>query len=238
MRDMHGLVALVTGGSSGFGLGAAKALKAMGCRVVIAARGESALQSALAESGADDLLAMDVTRPEDWERARAFIHGKYGKLDFLINNAGGGVAIVPFLEQSMEQIERSVSLNLYGAMYGARAFAPHMKERRSGLIVNVLSVCATHAWPDFSVYSAAKAGLRMFGKCLYLELQPHGVRVTSFIPAAGNTNFGPSSGRPRSDVKLGGDDVGRAIASVCATDEHVVTEEITVWGIDQAVCPL
>lgn len=238
VNKLHGSVALVTGGSSGFGMGTAKALKALGCTVVIAARKEAALKAAQQETGADDWLVLDVTKPADWDSAQAFINEKHGRLDFLINNAGGGVAIVPFEEQTQAQIDESIQLNLYGAMNGCRAFVPQMKARRSGLIINVLSVCATHAWPDFSVYSAAKAGLRMFSKCLYLELQPFGVRVTNFIPAAGNTNFGPNSNRPRSEVKLGGDDVGKAIASVCATDAHVFTEEITVWGIDQAVCPL
>ena len=155
-----------------------------------------------------------------------------------MNDAGGGITITPYLEQSMEEIEKSINLNLYGAMYGCRVFAPLMKERREGLIINVLSVCADHAWPGFSVYSAAKAGLKLFGKCLYLELQPYNVKVTSFIPAAANTNFSKACGQAPSNVQLTGADVGDAIESICSMNDHVCVEEMTVWGIDQTVCPL
>lgn len=220
------------------GLGTATELKKLGAKVIIAARREAELLEAQRVSGADDIVVMDVTKPEDWERAKTFVAEKYGKIDFLINNAGGGVAIVPFLEQTQEQIDQSIQLNLYGAMNGCRAFAPMMVEEKSGLIINVLSVCATHAWPTFSVYSAAKAGLRMFTKCLFLELQPHNVRVTNFIPASAKTNFGPASGRTQGNHLLNGGDVGEAIAQLCQMNEHMVPEEITVWGIDQEVCPL
>lgn len=239
MRDMTGTVAFVTGGSSGMGLGTARKLVKLGCRVVIAARSEDKLLAAQKDTGADDVFVMDITDYADWERAREFIAEKYGRLDFLINNAGGGVAIVPYLEQSMENIRRSIDLNLYGAMYGCRVFAPMMVEQKSGLIVNVLSVCAQHAWPGFSVYSAAKAGLREFTKCLYLELQSKGVRATCFVPGGCNTNFAAAAGQSNDDdMKFNGEDVGEAIAALCSFNEYVFTEEMTVWSIEQEVVPL
>ncbi len=238
MKDLTNTVAFITGGSSGMGLGTARQLKKLGCRVIIAARSEEKLTAAQADTGADDIFVMDITQYADWERARAFVAEKYGRIDFLINNAGGGVTIEPYLEQSMEQIEYSLRLNLYGAMYGCRVFAPMMTERRTGMIVNVLSVCSQHAWPGFSVYSAAKAGLREFTKCLYLEVKGMGVRATCFIPGGCNTNFNVAAGKDNNSLKFSGEDAGEAIAAICSLSEYVFTEELTIWSVDQDVNPL
>ncbi|MBR4235962.1 MAG: SDR family oxidoreductase [Clostridia bacterium] len=235
---MKDKVILITGGSSGMGLETARKLKARGMRVIIAARNKDALARAQAETGADFALPMDVTSYGDWLNAKALIEEKFGRLDILLNNAGGGVAIKPFLEQDKAQIDAAVALNLSGAMYGCRVLAPMLKEQKSGLIINVLSVCATHAWGSWSVYSAAKAGLRMFSRCLYEELQPYNVKVTNFIPAAANTNFNPAAGLEANNALLTGADVADAIEAICSMKEHVYVEEMTVWGIDQEVSPL
>lgn len=238
MKNIKDAVIFITGGSSGMGLETARKLKAKGANVVIAARSEKNLIAAQAETGADHFFVMDVTSYSDWERAKEFMLERFGRIDILFNNAGGGVAIKPFLDQTPDEIDGAVALNLCGAMYGCRVFAPLFKEQRSGLIINTLSVCATHAWGNWSVYSAAKAGLRMFSKCLYEELQPYGVKVTNFIPAAAATNFNPSAGLAKNDVKLSGADCADAVEAICSMNEHVFVEEMTVWGTDQAVEPL
>ncbi len=238
MCCLENKVILITGGSSGMGLETARKLKKRGMHVIIAARNEEALKRAQAETGADLYIPMDVTSYTDWENAKALITRQFGHLDILLNNAGGGIAIKPFLDQEPAQIDAAVALNLSGAMYGCHVFAPMLKAQKSGLIINVLSVCATHAWGEWSVYSAAKAGLRMFSKCLYEELQPYGVKVTNFIPAAANTNFNPAAGLAANHALLTGADVADAIEAICSMKEHVFVEEMTVWGIDQEVSPL
>ena len=239
MQSVKDKLVLVTGGTSGMGLETAKKLTEMGARVIIAARREEALKAAQQETGALDYVVLDVTEYGDWEKARDAIVARYGCPDILLNNAGQGVAIIPFLDYSMEQIERAINVNLYGPIYGCRVFAPLMKERRSGLIVNVLSVCASHAWKNFAMYSAAKAGLRMFAKCLYLELQPYGVRVTSFIPGGCNTNFGVNAGQKlHSGMKFDGANVADAISAICQMDDYTFVEELTLWGTEQTVEPL
>lgn len=220
------------------GLATAAKLKKKGAKVIIAARHEDALINAQRESGADAYLVMDVTDMADWEKAKSFVCEKFGRIDVLLNNAGGGIAIKPFLSQTKDEIDKAIMLNLNGAMYGCYTFAPVMKEQGSGLIINTLSVCAAHAWGEWSVYSAAKAGLRMFSKCLYEELQPCGVKVTNFIPAAASTNFNSAAGLSQSTAKLCGADCADAIEAICSMNEHVYIEEMTVWGIDQEVNPL
>jgi len=239
MKAMNGEVVLITGGSQGYGKAAAKAFADAGARVIIAARRLQPLKDAAAETGADSYVCMDVTSPDDWERiAKAHIKERYGRLDVLINNAGGGVVIEEITRQSTAQIDQSISLNLSSVIYGSQMAAGMMKQQKSGTIINVASVCAKHAWPGWSVYAAAKWGVLGFSKNLYVDLQPHGVRVTCLIPGAGKTDFMKHAGQDNLDMKLTADDVAQAMLNVCTLPKHVVIEEMIVWGNDQEVVPL
>ena len=235
---MEGKTALVTGGSEGYGKAIARRLAELGARVIIAARDPGRLAAARAETGCADCLPMDVTSAADWERAAAWVAERHGALDVLVNNAGGAVRVIDTVDQSVADIEAILALNLSGVVFGSRVFGARMRERRSGTIVNIASVCATHAWPGWSVYAAAKAGVLAFSKGLYVELQPYNVRVTCVIPAAGATDFMKHAGGTNARVRLQAEDVGETVAWVCRQPAHVVIEELTVWGIDQAVVPL
>ena len=189
MRDLENSVVFITGGTSGYGKAMAKAFRAKGARVIIAARHEDRLAEARAEIGDVDTLKMDVTDYAAWAALPEWISAHYGRIDVLINNAGGGVAIRPVDTQSKEEINAALSLNLASVIYASSVMAPVFKAQKSGTIINVSSVCATHCWPEWSVYAAAKAGVRNFSKSLYTELQPYGVRVSCIIPAAAATGF-------------------------------------------------
>lgn len=236
---MKNQVVLITGGSLGYGKAAAKAFADAGSRVIIAARRVQALEDAQAETGAESYICMDVTKADDWEQiALAKIEARYGRLDVLINNAGGGVVINEITNQTADQIDTSIALNLTSVIYGCKTFAPVMKAQKSGTIINVASVCAKHAWPGWSVYAAAKWGVLGFSKNLYVDLQPYGIRVTCLVPGAGKTDFMKHMGQENLDMKLTADDVANAMLNVCTLPEHVVVEEMTVWGNDQIVIPL
>ena len=141
------------------------------------------------------------------------------------------------MSQSVADLEAILALNLTSVVYGSRVFGARMRERRSGTIVNIASVCATHAWPGWSVYAAAKAGVLAFSKGLYVELQPHNVRVTCLTPPPGSTDFMKHAGGKNVPMRLQPQDIGETVAWVCRLPAHVVVEEITVWGIDQVVVP-
>lgn len=232
-------VVLITGGSQGYGKAAAKAFAQAGASVVLAARGEEKLQQAQRETGSAGYISMDVTRPEDWEnKALPYIERRFNRLDVLINNTGGGVAITELTNQTAGQIDASIALNLSSVIYGSHAFAPMMKRQKSGTIINVASVCAKHAWPGWSVYAAAKWGVLGFSKNLYVEMRPHGVRVSCLIPGAGATDFMKHAGERNMDMKLTAEDVAAAMLNICTLPPHVVVEEMIVWGNDQNVVPL
>ena len=232
-------VILITGGSSGYGRAAAKRFADSGCRVVITGRDREKLEEAAKETGALPFRA-DVTEPDDWTRLYGMIQDTYGRIDLLVNNAGGGVAIRNTAEQSIADIDRAIRLNLNSVIYGCRTFAPMLEEQGHGTVVNISSVCAKHAWDGWSVYAAAKWGVLGFSKGLAAELGPKGVRVTCLIPGAGDTNFDKNAGfTGRGAVPgLKADNLAEALYDIYRLPSHVWVEEMTVWGLDQVVIPL
>lgn len=234
---MKDKIVLITGGTSGYGKAMAKRFAQEGAKVIIAARHKDALDRTAEEIGCD-CLCMDVTDYDAWIKTRRYILEKYGRIDVLINNAGGGVAIKPVAEQTKDEIDRAILLNLNSVIYASNVFASVFRQQGAGTIINMSSVCAKQCWPDWSVYAAAKAGVLNFSKGLYVELQPYGVRVTCLIPAAAATGFQNAAGLSAVDNQLGTDDVAQMALMICKLPERAVVEEVTVWGIDQVVNPL
>ncbi len=231
-------IVFITGGSSGYGKAMAGKFTECGDTVIIAARHDQKLTEAMHETGCADKFVMDVTLPSDWKKAYAYIMEKYGRLDILVNNAGSGVAIKEVADQSIEDIDRCIKLNLNSVIYGSRQFVPLMKKQKSGTIINISSVCARQCWPEWSVYAAAKAGVLNFSKGLYTELQPDNIRVTCVIPAAASTGFQNGSGIDEVNNILSVDDIADTVLYVCNLPSRAVVEDVTVWGIDQVVNPL
>jgi NADP-dependent 3-hydroxy acid dehydrogenase YdfG len=243
MASLEGKVALVTGGTSGYGKATAKLLVKEGADVIIASfDSEEVLQSTQQEIGCKDYIHMDVTIPEDWERVHEFVKTHYGRLDMLMNIAGGGVSVRDTAEQPLDKIDYTIRVNLHNAIYGCRIFAPMMRAQKSGTIINFASVCAKEAWPGWSVYAGAKWGVLGFSKGLYTELQPDNVRVTCIIPAAASTGFQKATEgidpAEFADLSLQAEDVAQVVVDICKLPDHVVVEDVTIWGIDQVVVPL
>jgi len=230
---------IVTGGSRGYGAGIAAAFAAAGSRVWITGRNEADLRAAAARIGARPFVA-DAADGSAWDRLLAEVLAETGRLDVLVNNAGEGVRIGPAGEQTDEAILRSISSNLTGALLGCRRAAAIMQRQGSGLIVNIGSACSVHAWAGWGVYSAAKAGLLMFTRCLLAELRPHGVRVTSVLPSWGQTDFTAGAGLPPRDPDvlakcIAPADLGELILQTSRMPAHLVTEEIRVWPMVQPI---
>ena len=234
---MNGKIVFITGGTSGYGKAMAKRFAQEGARVIIAARKQEELDAVSREIGCD-ALRMDVTDFAAWHSARAYVEEKYGRLDVLINNAGGGVAIKPVAEQTKVEIDRAILLNLNSVIYAANTFAPLFMAQRAGTILNMSSVCARQCWPEWSVYAAAKAGVLNFSKGLYTELQPYGVRVSCIIPAAAATGFHKAAHMDSIKAALQPEDIADTAVYIASLPDRAVVEEVTVWGVDQVVSPL
>ncbi|MFP4028160.1 MAG: SDR family oxidoreductase [Candidatus Brocadiia bacterium] len=240
--DLEDKVAIVTGGSRGYGAGIAEVLCEKGCQVWITARSEDQLRQTANRLGVQFIVA-DVTVSEDWDRVFSDVMNETNRIDMLVNNAGAGVDIAPLAEQTDEEIQQSIDINLTGAIFGCRRAAKVMAEQGSGTIVNISSVCEKEAWPGFGPYSAAKAGLAQLSNCLYTELREKGVRVTTLTPSWGATNFGRAAGLPEKDEEtrekcIQPRELGEVVAQICELPPHLEIQDLTLWPRIQDVVPL
>jgi NAD(P)-dependent dehydrogenase (short-subunit alcohol dehydrogenase family) len=235
---VRGKVVIVTGGSSGFGLEAARLLLEQEAKVVITGRDEGRLRSAAAElAGGDRLLThqADAAVAGDWPRLIDRTLERFGVLDVLVNNAGAGVRIAPIEEMDDRSIAETLNTNLAGVIFGCREAVRAMRPRGKGLIVNVASCCCHYSWPNWSVYTAAKAGLVGLTKCLCKEMLAWGGRASLFVPAAARTNFCQAANLDESwqagfpDAK----DFARALLHIIDQPDHCVIQELSIWGTEQ-----
>ncbi len=230
---------IVTGGSRGYGAGIADAFAKAGACVWITGRDEKVLRAAAQRIGAKPFVA-DVADGAAWDRLMNEVLAESGRVDVLINNAGEGVQIGPVSEQTDESVARSLASNLTGAILGCRRAAAIMQRQKSGMIVNIGSVCAKHGWPGWGVYSAAKAGLLQFTRCLLTEMRPHGVRVTSVLPSWGKTDFTDAAELPPREAAvlaqcIAPEELGALIVQLAQMPAHLVTEELTLWPMVQPI---
>ena len=236
--NLAGKKAIVTGGSGGYGKGIAAAFKQAGAEVWITGRNEKKLQAAAAELGVHAVHA-DVTSGKDWDN----VMKQAGSVDILINNAGGGGTIHPLSEQSDEEIISAINNNLTGTLLGCARAAKIMQQKKSGLIVNISSVCALYAWPAWSVYTAAKAGLSKFSHGLYTELRPYGVRVFCVTPSWGATGFNTAANIPaftpeQSAKAIQPSEMGKLILELAELPDHLNVTDITIQPLIQDINPM
>ena len=238
--NVAGKRVLVTGGGSGYGYGIAKVLAKAGAQVWISGRDEAKLNAAAAELGVQAIRA-DVTSGADWDRVMDTI----GDLDVLVNNAGAGGHLVAVAEQSDADIAATIATNLTGVIMGCSRAARTMCARRTGAIINISSVCALYAWPTWSVYTAAKAGLAKFSHGLYNECRPYGVRVTCLTPSWGQTDFdvaaaisGASENPDLASKCTHPDDLGRLVLQVLETPDYLAIPDVTIQPMIQEISPM
>jgi short-subunit dehydrogenase len=177
---------VVTGGSRGIGLAIATAARARGARVGLIARSADDLERAVARLGgpSDGKIAAavaDVASRSELEGALTELESGIGPIDVLVNNAGTG-AYGPFGQSELDSLERALSINYLGTVYGTRAVLPGMIERRHGHIVNIASVAGRVATPGESAYSASKFAVVGFTQCVAMELRGNGVGITMILP--------------------------------------------------------
>jgi meso-butanediol dehydrogenase/(S,S)-butanediol dehydrogenase/diacetyl reductase len=194
MQRFEGKVAVVTGGTSGIGLAIARRIVSEGGRVVIAgrdaARGEAALQGMAVDSIVFE--AADVTDRSKLDHLMAEAVARFGRLDVLVNNAGGTVVGL-FSTLKAHHFQKMIDLNLTSVFQASQAALPHLlatirdQDAPGAAIVNVISVSGMAADRGFPAYNAAKAGALNLTRSMALELAPQRVRVNAVSPGAIDT---------------------------------------------------
>ena len=207
-------IAIVTGASSGIGRATALALAENGAHVALAARTESALQE-LAE-GIRRLerealvVPTDVTEKEQVERLVEETLRRWGRVDVLVANAGAYVRS-PVRELTVEEVQRSMAVNFYGALHAVLAVQPPMLARGQGHIVLMSSLDGKKGLPLDGPYVAAKFALAGYGEVLRQELHGSGVRVTTVFPGRVDTPLIDTLDVPSVSAKIPARAVANAI---------------------------
>jgi len=244
-ESLNGKVAVITGVGSGFGKATAELFaKVDQVNLVLIDYNEKALNDtaeACKSAGSKVIaLAGDVTKPETFSLALKEALEAFGKVDFLINYAGGALKVAPIEEMDDEINRRIIDLNLTSAIMSCRTFTPQFKKQGSGKIINVSSACDRRSWPGWSVYSAAKAGLNAFTKCLYTELRPHGIAVTLLVPGGSNTGFQAAAAGVNvfewdEDLAVRPEHFADMVYQTCALTKGGCVSEMLVYGLAQDV---
>ena len=182
-----GKTALVTGSTSGIGLGIAQRLARQGANIILNGFGDAQEIAALRrqlveETGADvQYDGADMSRPDSIEAMMRRAVERFGAVDLLINNAGIQ-HVAPVDEFPLEKWNAILAINLSAAFHTTRLALPMMKERGFGRIVNVASAHALVASPFKSAYVAAKHGIAGFTKSAALEVAERGITVNAVCP--------------------------------------------------------
>lgn len=223
-------VNVVLGASRGIGRATARALAQPGNWLVLGARDQAALEQHAAELRTMGTrvvpFACDVTQPADLVALMTHAASLTGQIDLLVNSAGVAT-VAPFEDLSLEQWQQTLHVGLTGTFLACQQVVRHM--RPGGLIINVASVAARQAFPGWSAYCAAKAGLLAFSNVLREELRPRGVRVTVLLPAATDTTLWDSlPGNWNRAQMLQPTDVAAVIAQIADQAPAMSTEELVV----------
>ena len=194
--DLKGKNVIITGASRGIGKSIAVKLAESGCNVIIAARNQETLDRAVEEikGKAPDVevigLSTDVSKLEDLQKLSDTAFSEFGGVDILINNAGVS-SQYPFDKQPLEDIEKLAHTNFLGYVRLIRLVIPHMIEKKSGAILNMVSgsTLVDPVPKTFVTYSSLKVGLRAFLKGLFWEMRDHGIKITSILPGVVDTEL-------------------------------------------------
>jgi short-subunit dehydrogenase len=184
-------VAAITGAGSGIGRALALELAARGARLALSDINEVALAETMQQLPRNieaRAYGLDVSSREAVFGFAADVNRDFGEVHYIVNNAGTGV-IATVEHLTIEEIERVLNINLWGVIYGTKAFLPIMLAQKDGCIVNVSSVFGLLATPCNGAYVMSKFAVRGLTETLWQELEGTGVRAVVVHPGGINTNI-------------------------------------------------
>ncbi|MFD5075926.1 SDR family oxidoreductase [Streptomyces sp. NPDC058371] len=250
-QTLAGRTAVVTGAASGMGAATARLLAAQGARVALLARRGERLAELAAKIEADGGRALavvaDVTDDASVQAAVARVHEVYGSVDLVVNSAGVMLPN-PIEGGRIDEWQRMLDTNVTGVLRVIRAFNGDLlaaaAEGRTADLVNISSIGAHVAFPNYAVYGATKAALTYLSQSLRTELGPRGVRVTNIEPGLTETELGSHIDNARLSEELDGmfgaigslssEEIADVVAYVTSRPPHVNLRQVIVLPTAQA----
>ena len=185
-------VAIVTGSATGIGYETAIHLARNGFHTYASMRNLPKANEIIKIAKSEDLplrtIQLDVTDDISINKAIDTVINETGKVDVLVNNAGYGL-IGSIEDMSVEEMKAQFETNVFGTFRVTRAVLPHMREQRSGAIINISSIAGHVGLPLFSAYVSTKFALEGLSESMAYELQPFGIKVAIIDSGSINTNF-------------------------------------------------
>ena len=248
---LAGRVAVVTGAASGMGAATAELLAANGAKVALLARRADRLAELTgkitANGGQALAVAVDVTDPAAVEAAANQVREAFGRVDLVVNNAGVMLPN-PITEGRADEWTRMIDTNVTGVLHVIRAFTGDLVDAAAGGgtadLVNVSSIGAHVAFPNYAVYGATKAAVTHLSATLRTELGPKGVRVTNIEPGATETELGSHIDSPELSAQLDelfgslellhATEIADLVAYITSRARHVNLRQVVVLPTGQA----
>ncbi len=186
MGQLEGLVVVVTGAAQGMGRRHVQWCAEQGARVLATDlqvdAGRGVVEEIAAAGGEARFVEHDVTDPGGWDTVVTTAMRDFGRLDGLVNNAAIYRGARPIEEESFENFELTLRVNVHGTWWGCRTVAEPMRRSGGGSIVNVSSTAGLRGFPGFSAYGTSKWAVRGLTKVMAAELGASGIRVNSVHP--------------------------------------------------------
>ncbi len=227
--------AIVTGGGRGIGRAIAKDLAKEGCNIVVSSRNEEELKRVEAEAKAYGVkalgLKLDLAEEENIEVLVDRTLAELGSIDILVNNAGI-ILPKPFLEVTLEEWDRTLSINLRSAFILSQRALKEMKKSRNGYIVNISSTVALGVPPHLAAYGASKAGMVGLSQALYESAREFGVRVSTVYPGITDTKMVRDIDPPTQPGQwMLPEDISYCVMFLLKQSDRMVVKDIVPWSV-------
>lgn len=191
MKNLYGKVAVITGAGSGIGRALALQMAAAGAKLALNDWNASALNDTLSMLGKAEAWgqSFDVANREAVYTFAEEVLNRFGQVDIVVNNAGITLEQRMLERTGYEDFERIVNVNMWGMIYGSKAFLPWLRQRPEAALVNVSSIFGVVGYPNQGAYVTAKFAIRGFTETLRVELAKSPVAVTCVHPGGIRTNI-------------------------------------------------
>lgn len=223
-------VAYITGGTKGIGYGIAEVLLRAGIKVAISGRKLEAAEAAARQLSSDESkvigLASDVRNFVDEVKAVQSIQEKFGRLDFVIANAGLGI-FKPVDEMSTDDWQAMIDTNLTGIFHTLKASVEELK-KTEGYYISIASLAGTNFFEKGAGYNASKFGAVGFTQAAMIDLRKYNIKVSTIMPGSVSTHFNGNEPSEKDAWKIQPEDVGELILNIFNMNPRTLPSKIEI----------